>query len=55
MEEVVTFDGVTNTFHWDPQISDVGKTKLKFFVDDGTVSKTVKVTLNVKASLLTFP
>ena len=49
------FDPMTNVFTWTPMIADVGKTTVKFTVNDGTVSKTFKVKLNVKASLLTFP
>jgi hypothetical protein len=49
------FDTDTNTFSWTPTLSDVGKVKLRFTVTDGTVTKTLKVKLQVSATLLTFP
>lgn len=50
-----TFDAMTNTFMWTPVLEDVGKVKLQFDVSDGTVTKKVKVSLKVVASLTTFP
>ncbi len=50
-----SFDTETNTFLWDsPVADDLGKVKLTFQVTDGTVTVKRKVTLDIKASLLSF-
>jgi len=49
------FDEKTATFTWTPVLADVGKVKLTFLVSDGTVTTKRKITIQPKATLLTFP
>ncbi len=50
-----SFDEKTATFNWTASLADVGKTKLTFLVGDGTVTVKRKITIQVQATLLTFP